>query len=430
MKLLRAARENLHFSDTLNASRLIGVFGFSQLVQLFSSIARVPAVASTSSLEVLGQTFLWLSLQAWASMLTAGEVNVSRVAALNKAALKKRGLSTRILVLGSISFAIVISIFTMVYNVVWSAGLGPTVIGFIITLTFARNLGVAQGLEKINGQFLSSAFGSVIGLVATVGLTNAWFWKLENESTQICTLAFVSLLTYSAPYFYSKVITLGYPQELQKTSKNFSRQIFFKLVELAAVLPAAFVSGFDALALSLAGRASSLPEYGLVTRLGLVTTIVVSALYVRINNLAFLQEDESRGAFFRTGVKLLMLSAPFIGFFMMSAGPLTFFLSDNKVQASEQAVIAVTMVAVVTPFWIGASAQISKIPLLRRQLGITVLALVLPISVALSFLAAYNMGASGPIYASSVTYLLTFISAWILLNRYQARSNSMIKRES
>ncbi|NDC47959.1 MAG: hypothetical protein EBZ61_02570 [Micrococcales bacterium] len=407
----------------LNAGVLLASFGSSQAMQLAFSTLRLPLIATSTGVEVLGAVFLWMNILTWAPVLSAGQINQVRIAQhSNQVKFGPSALAVSIRLFFLTIAVILITWSFMDPNRVFEAGAGPTLVGLVAAATFSRSVGIIQGQGLMAKYFNWTAFGSLLSFVLTLFSILMPNWAGIGANFQVLVLTSISVIGACVPYVYAWVVGKRAGGTWVKTSWKYifsSKAIY----ELGAVLPPAFITGFDALALSTVGKSSEIPEYGLVSRVGLLTTIIASALFVQLNNVAVRRATISLSNALRDSLRLLILSLPFSVLFLFFAPYLVAFLSANKVEASYGSIFAVFLVSLVLPFWIGMSATGMVSEKVRLETGRAIVFLVLPMSFCMTFLFSFLFGASGPFLASLITYLVAICIAGSLILR-QAGQNA------
>jgi len=420
--------KRLGFTE-LRLTKLLGAFGFSQIVQLLASTLRIPAIAESSSVEVLGAIFFWMNIQMWGAVLSAGGINVARIATQRELEPSRRSVFTTRVLWATLGLGVVIT-FTPLFveTPLILAGAGPTILSLLAAAAFAKNIGVMQGKDRVSSVFNATALAAVLSLAVTLMLTKAPFWHVLTQSAQTLAMSLVSLMSISVPLFFAWVQTRKMELD-NKEIKQQPRKRLIGFVELAAVLPPAFVSGFDTIALVMSGNSSGISEYGLVSRVGLITTVVVSALYVQLNNVAG-KRPELRGVdLILDSVKLLALTLPFSFAFLFFASPIVTLLSSGSVSSTSGTVFAVFLTSLILPIWISCSASLVSRDHDRQLLGKYILLLVLPSSIMFTLAGSFLLGTAGPFFASALTYALASSSAiWIFCkgminSRIAAQSN-------
>ena len=420
--------KRLGFTE-LRLPKLLGAFGFSQIVQLLASTLRIPAIAESSSIEVLGAIFFWMNIQMWGSVLSAGGINVARIAAQRGLAPTSRSGITAIVRRTTLGLGLLIT-FTPLFvdTPVMLAGAGPTILSLLAAAAFAKNIGIMQGKDRVSSVFNATAVAAVLSLAVTLILTKSPFWHFLTPNLQVLLMSLVSLMSITVPLLFAWVQT----RNIEFDNKGISQQpknTLIGFVELAAVLPPAFVSGFDTLALAVTGNSSGIAEYGLVSRVGLITTVVVSALYVQLNNVAG-KRAELRGVdLILDSIKLLALTLPFSFAFLFFASRIVTLLSSGSVSSTSGPVFAVFLTSLILPVWISCSASLASRDIDRQRLGKYILLIVLPSSIIFTLSGSFFLGTAGPFFASALTYALASLSAiWIfrqgmMHSRIGAKSN-------
>jgi len=374
----------------LRVAKLVGAFGLAQLIQLVTSLLRLPAIAQSSSVEVLGVTFLWLGLLSWSSVLNAGTVNLARLAQLRGHGFAKSSRIKRVLFRVTLILALVISPIPvlMPHLPLILSGVGPTFFGFLGSTGLARYMGILQGKGKVANIYAVNAVSSTISLIGTLLVTSSSVWQTLSEPIQVMILATLSVLSFVLPYFYAWLLTRNefvFTRPAQARSESKKQYIY----ELAAVLPPAFVSGFDGLALAWSRAPNELAEYGLVSRLSLLATLVVSALYVQLNNVAGNRSETSPRDLLKDSARLVALTLPFSAAFLCLAAPMVQFLSANKIEVQTNTVMSVFALSLIIPAWIGISATLISNDRQRLILGQRIFTLVLPFSMVSTFALTY-----------------------------------------
>ena len=396
---------------------LLGSFGVSQLLQLLCATLRFPLIATSSDAYILGQIFLWVNIQTWGSVLIAGRVNVARISAQSSQSFMIQSRLSSLRFLAAILLTLTLVVYSaLTTNLVWLGGLAPTL--FLVTVLYILSpyYGFVQGLGKQNLISHSSSISAVVGLVITWLVTAAPFWSNLPESLKVLLVSAVGVVTILIPYFFSWLYVRR-NFSLVSQSGNRRKALREGAYELAAVLPPAIVSGFDAFSLAILGKSDELAEYGLISRVALLTTFISSALYVQINNIAETRGSQDITSFLKDTRRLTLLSLPTSLLFVFLAPVLVSILSAGKVAAGPDCVLAIFVVSLVLPTWICASANILPSRQKRQRLGKEILAYVLPISFLSTISLAAFFGASGPFFASSLTYSICIVLATRLLGK-------------
>ena len=387
-------------------------YGVSQAITLVLSLVRFPLILSSVGQESLSVTLLWGSLQSWALVAVAGKVNVARIQYLNEQVLMKSPSRSKT-ILVSLGLGMALSACMQYFQLsIWTAGLPSALVSGSLIWAFSASFGAEQAKAGARGQFLYLGIGSLVSLVTT-------FLSIQAEAIfHLDKYLLVNALCFSTSFGVSVPFILAHLRMRRQESTVFESRAEFsfkKLYENAAVLPPAFINGFDITSLSVTGHSPQIPLYAISSRLALVTTLVPGALYTQVNN----QLHRGEGALAPTNlwkllVKMELLvvlsSAVFIGL----SPWLIKYLTLGTVQVDYVLLAEFASTGFMVPIWIVLSSALQGIEAQRRSLGRWVLFCVIPISISTTFLFSKFIGMYGPILASFLVYTLASSGAFVI----------------
>ena len=384
----------------LDISKNILYFGFSQAITLVSSVVRYPLLLSSNSISVLNDAFFWIALQAWISVLGAGIANTSRIRAVtNEFRIAKNG---SLLPAVSILASVCISIFALLTQNPFLAGLGPTLLLALLSLKYSAYVGFVQGLGLQHRYFFWAAWAGAGGLALLFVFVSSPWWHFLPDTARAMTIVGISSLTFITPYLISFIRTKGL---VSVSSREESKvEIQQRLFELGAVLPPAFLSGFDALALALTGNQSDLTLYTLISRLQIILTFFLTATYIQVANASSRTDFEFKNSPLNRIRWMTILNLPFLFLYVATAPILVTTLSLGKFSLSPVLLVSSSLIGVTAPAWIAVSGDYSLDVRLRRLFGRRVILYILPGSFVLTVILTFLAGVTGTFASTALTY--------------------------
>jgi hypothetical protein len=230
------------------------------------------------------------------------------------------------------------------------------------------------------------------------------FWIDLSGYYQVAALALISGISQALPSLFAYISYRRIPRlDDALLTDNAIKTI---ANQTAVSLPPAFVSGFDAVSLTLTGHSDQLALYGITSRLYIAVSLVPASVYVQLNNHFVKRNNQNLTALRRTAIFMFLLNLPFAAAFLIAYPWALRSLSASQLSPDRLLPISVAVVGLVLPVWITLSGASMSEPKIRDALGKKVLTRVLPVSVVLTLLASKIFGATGPFLASALTYLL------------------------
>ena len=438
-ELAGRVRRHTHF-------RVVVSYGISQGVVLLTSLARIPLIVSAIGSDGYGVAIAVSSLQAWVVLVIASLPHLTRVSVSECLArndipgalqtfsdMRRRAKQLALVLFG---FGILLAI-----SLPWSQLLHAQGVTSSLGLRFGICLcvwlsacsvpgSIYLGLLEANRRIaLTQSFIGMAGLLSLAATAVGWAIHLG-----LVPFLIAPALAACAPFWLAQVWgrrqvrvfkaqmsedTLQTPRHANTLLVRQHRPRDF-LVMSGAAAPPLFSTGLDPIVLSIATGPVVVAAYGLASRIGLLVTVLPSALYplywANFSRLRVAGDLERIRQTYRKELIPVVAGTVVLGIIFVAAGPhLAALLSAGKVQ---RPMLLYCSVAILGVF---SAVQTITLPLLggtktAPRVALLVFGLIIP-NEFLSYFLSRLVGAAGPILASIAASLTLLGACFFMLWR-------------
>jgi O-antigen/teichoic acid export membrane protein len=425
--------------------RVISSFAVSQGIVFVTSLARIPLVVAAIGSDGYGVAVAVTSLQAWVVLVIISVMHLTQVSvaedlgrgdfagALQTVAKMRQRARQLVLVLGATGIVLAVALpwpellhakdvssalalRAAICAAVWLLASGAPGAVYLGVMNAERRVALTQSFPGI---------GAVLGLAVT-----AVGWAMH-----LGLFAFVMApaIAACAPFWLSHVMgrkslrEIAAQRDAQGGESSFTRSPNARplrprdlLIMSGAGAPPLYSTGLDPIILSISTGPAAVAAYGLASRLGLLVTMLPSALYplywANFSRLRAAGDIPRIWEAYRRELLLVVAGTALLGILLVAVGPTAaHVLSDGKIDAP---ILLYSSVAVLG---ILAAVQTVTLPLLggsrtAPKVAGLVFGLIIP-NEALSYVLSRTLGASGPILASIAASLVLLGMCFFLLRQ-------------